>query len=130
MTKKQFVLSAFAAAIPAYLLIGSMVWSLFQGGMLTDQARVSVALWAVFIIAALGGLLIAVLPFAVLIFPGLYPVAAAGAVAPGNSGAAAGSTGNSTTPVSFDEDAEPSGLDDAGDTDFVDEFSDDYEESK
>ncbi len=130
MTKKQFVLSAFAAAIPAYLLIGSMVWSLFQGGMLTDQARVSVALWAVFIVVALGGLLIAVLPFAVLIFPGLYPVAAAGTVAPGNSGAAAGSTGNSAAPEPFDEDAEPSGLDDAGDTDFVDEFSDDYEESK
>jgi len=130
MTKKQFVLSAFAAAIPAYLLIGSMVWSLFQGGMLTDQARVSVALWAVFIIVALGGLLIAFLPFAVLIFPGLYPVAAAGTVAPGNTGTPTGTTGNSAAPESFDEDAEPGGLDDAGDTDFVDEFSDDYEESK
>ncbi len=130
MTKKQFVLSAFAAAVPAYLLIGSMVWSLFQGGMLTDQARVSVALWVVFIVVALGGLVIGVLPFAVLIFPGLYPVAAAGAVAAGTAGVQSTPPGDSAGSGSFGDDVESDGIDEAGDSDFVDEFSDDYEESK
>ena len=78
MNRKQFVAAAFAAAIPAYLLVASMVWALFQGGMLGDEARVSAALWVVFVIAALGGIIIGVLPFAVVIFPGLYPIAAAG----------------------------------------------------
>jgi hypothetical protein len=130
MTKKQFVLSAFAAAIPAYLLIGSMVWSLFQGGMLTDTAKVSIALWVVFIVVALGGLIIGVLPFAVLIFPGLYPVAAAGTTLVA-AGSQSGATGKSS---SADKDSEPSGLEDGGDTEFAeefsDEFADDYEDSK
>jgi hypothetical protein len=130
MTKKQFVLSAFAAAIPAYLLIGSMVWSLFQGGMLTDTAKVSIALWVVFIVVALGGLVIGVLPFAVLIFPGLYPVAAAGTV-PAVGGSQSGSSGKSSA---ADEDTEPGGLEDGGDSEFADEFSDefsdDYEDTK
>ena len=131
MTKKQFVLSAFAAAIPAYLLIGSMVWSLFQGGMLTDTAKVSMALWVVFIVVALGGLVIGVLPFAVLIFPGLYPVAAAGTV-PAGGGSQSGSSRKSA--AAADEDSEPGGLEDGGDSEFADEFSDefsdDYEDTK
>jgi hypothetical protein len=77
MNRKQFVASAFAAAIPAYLLVASMVWALFQGGMLGDEAKVSAALWVVFVLAALGGIIIGVLPFAIVIFPGLYPMAAA-----------------------------------------------------
>jgi len=131
MTKKQFVLSAFAAAIPAYLLIGSMVWSLFQGGMLTDTAKVSIALWVVFIVVALGGLVIGVLPFAVLIFPGLYPVAAAGTM-PTGAGPESGSAGKSSSAA--DEDSESAGLEDGGESEladeFSDEFADDYEKSK
>jgi hypothetical protein len=78
VNRKQFVAAAFAAAIPAYLLVASMVWALFQGGMLGDEAKVSAALWVIFVIAALGGIIIGVLPFAIVIFPGLYPIAAAG----------------------------------------------------
>lgn len=131
MTKKQFVLSAFAAALPAYLLIGAMVWSLFQGGMLTDTAKVTIALWVVFIVVAVGGLIIGVLPFAVLIFPGLYPVAAAGTT-PAAAGSQSGANGKSSSAA--DRDSEPSGLEDGGDTEFADEFSDefadDYKDSK
>jgi hypothetical protein len=130
MTKKQFVLSAFAAAIPAYLLIGSMVWSLFQGGMLTDTAKVSIALWVVFIVVAIGGLVIGVLPFAVLIFPGLYPVAAGTLPAGGSS--QQGASGKTSSAV--EEDSKASGLEDGGDNEFADEFSDefadDYDDSK
>lgn len=77
MNRKQFVAAAFAAAIPAYLLIAAMVYALFQGGMLGDDARVSAILWVIFVMAALGGIIVGVLPFAVVIFPGLYPIAAA-----------------------------------------------------
>jgi hypothetical protein len=76
VNRKQFVAVAFAAAIPAYLLVAAMVWALFQGGMLGDEAKVSVALWVIFVISALGGIIIGVLPFAIVIFPGLYPMAA------------------------------------------------------
>jgi hypothetical protein len=76
VNRKQFVAVAFAAAIPAYLLVAAMVWALFQGGMLGDEAKVSAALWVIFVISALGGIIIGVLPFAIVIFPGLYPMAA------------------------------------------------------
>jgi hypothetical protein len=76
VNRKQFVAVAFAAAIPAYLLVAAMVWALFQGGMLGDEAKVSATLWVIFVISALGGIIIGVLPFAIVIFPGLYPMAA------------------------------------------------------
>lgn len=140
MNRKQLVGSAFAAAIPAYLLVASMVWALFQGGMLGDDAKVSAALWAVFVLAALGGIIIGVLPFAIVIFPGLYPMAAAapgpGIVPPGPEG-----TGSKKAieqePVA-DADVEASGNDDdseyedfgdGGDSEF-DEFAAEAEEAE
>jgi hypothetical protein len=80
MTKKQFVLSAFVAAIPAFLLLAVVVLSLMDAtsGILTDGAKPSIALWVAFVGSAIGALVMGVLPFAVMIFPGLYPVAEAG----------------------------------------------------
>jgi uncharacterized membrane protein len=73
MTKKQFVLSAFVAAIPAFLLIAVVVLVLMDAetGILTDGAKPSIALWVAFVGSALGALVMGVLPFAVMIFPGL-----------------------------------------------------------
>jgi hypothetical protein len=119
MNRKQFVASAFAAAIPAYLLVASMVWALFQGGMLGDEAKVSAALWAVFVLAALGGIVIGVLPFAIVIFPGLYPMAAAAAAPAAPQRPANEAQKRDTTP-------EAESQDEAGDGEFSgdDEFED------
>jgi len=111
VNRKQFVAAAFAAAIPAYLLIAAMVYALFQGGMLGDEAKVSAVLWVIFVTAALGGIIIGVLPFAVVIFPGLYPIAAAG---PAPAGPAA-------QPASGGKKGQPAD-DNAGDGGYKDEF--------
>jgi hypothetical protein len=125
MNRKQFVASAFAAAIPAYLLVASMVWALFQGGMLGDEAKVSAALWVVFVIAALSGIIIGVLPFAIVIFPGLYPIAAA---ASGSASATTAAPGRKTQDENLeDESAEP--LDEEfGGQDEIDSYADDFDE--
>lgn len=73
MSKMQFVLTGFAAAVPGYLLIYAMISSLFYDGMLTDDARVSTLMWIVFSVTGVGAILIGFLPFAVVVFPGLYP---------------------------------------------------------
>lgn len=124
MNRKQFVAAAFAAAIPAYLLIAAMVYALFQGGMLGDEAKVSAVLWVVFVTAALGGIIIGVLPFAVVIFPGLYPIAAAGPApaSPANQPVSGGSKG-----PSGDSKAEPG--EDEGEVGEPEEFTDYADES-
>lgn len=134
MNRKQFVAAAFAAAIPAYLLVASMVWALFQGGMLGDEARVSAALWVVFVIAALGGIIIGVLPFAVVIFPGLYPIAtagpatAAGPAAQPSSGASADKNRSAGEEQGeFGDDLDSTG--DAGEfTDYADESAAEFDD--
>jgi hypothetical protein len=77
MTKKQFVFTSFTAAIPAYLLVAAMISSLFQNGMLTDDASVSTTMWVIFTVTGIGVILIGFLPFAVMLFPGLYPTSGA-----------------------------------------------------
>ncbi|MEY3457299.1 MAG: hypothetical protein RL215_456 [Planctomycetota bacterium] len=125
MNRKQFVASAFAAAIPAYLLVASMVWALFQGGMLGDEAKVSAALWVVFVLAALGGITIGVLPFAIVIFPGLYPMAA---TASGSASTASAPTNSTPQEESLEaETTEP--LDDEfGGQDEIDSYADEFDE--
>jgi len=126
MTKKQFVLSAFVAAIPAFLLIAVVVLSLMdsESGILTDGAKPSIALWVAFGGSALGALIMGVLPFAVLIFPGLYPVAAVATAAPAPTGSQM-----STGSAGEDDGFEAGGAEDefAGDDQYADEFAADAE---
>lgn len=141
MNRKQFVAAAFAAAIPAYLLIAAMVYALFQGGMLGDDARVSAVLWVVFVTAALGGIIIGVLPFAVVIFPGLYPIAAAvpapaGPATQPAAGGDKGQTGDSKAGQGEYEDefGEPEEFtdyaDESSEFDEFDDFAEEVEEEK
>lgn len=105
MTKKQYVLASFLAALPAYGLVAAMLWSLFGAGMLQDGARVSAVMWVIFILTFLGGLVIGILPFAVLIFPGLMPIAAM-AGAPAGIAAAAPKAGGKSKPAAAEEEDE------------------------
>lgn len=126
MTKKQFVLSAFVAAIPAFLLVAVVVLSLMdaENGILTDGAKPSIALWVAFVGTALGALVMGILPFAVMIFPGLYPMAAV-AAAPA---AAAGGFSKNASAGSDDDGLEAGGADDDfGGDEFADEFAADAE---
>ena len=102
MTKKQYVLASFLAALPAYGLVAAMLWSLFGAGMLQDGARVSAVMWIIFILTFLGGLVIGILPFAVLIFPGLMPIAAM-AGAPAGIAPAASKAGGKSKPAAAEE---------------------------
>ncbi len=126
MTKKQFVLSAFVAAIPAFLLIAVVVLSLMDAetGILTDGAKPSIALWVAFVGSALGALVMGVLPFAVMIFPGLYPMAAVAAA----SGPVPGGAMNNSD-AGGDDDGLEGGVadDDFGGDEFADEFAEDAE---
>lgn len=138
VNRKQFVAVAFAAAIPAYLLVAAMVWALFQGGMLGDEAKVSAALWVIFVISALGGIVIGVLPFAIVIFPGLYPMAAtvsgsAPAPVPQAAPGVAGRKGKQATEDEAGERPEESAesadeFGDASEFDEFDEFAEEVEE--
>jgi len=126
MTKKQFVLSAFVAAIPAFLLLAVVVLSLMDAtsGILTDGAKPSIALWVAFVGSAIGALVMGVLPFAVMIFPGLYPVAAVAV----SAGPATGSGSLKQDSALEDDGAEAGGLeDDFGGDEFADEFAEDAE---
>ena len=126
MTKKQFVLSAFVAAIPAFLLIAVVVLVLMDAetGILTDGAKPSIALWVAFVGSALGALVMGVLPFAVMIFPGLYPMAAVAAA----SGPVPGGAMNNSD-AGGDDDGLEGGVadDDFGGDEFADEFAEDAE---
>jgi len=127
VNRKQFVAAAFAAAIPAYLLVAAMVYALFQGGMLGDEAKVSAVLWVVFVIAALCGIIIGVLPFAVVIFPGLYPIAApvaspAGPATPAAAGGSTGKTGSSKS-SSGESDDEFADSEAAGESEEFDDYA-------
>lgn len=94
MNKKQLIAVSFVAALPAAALLAFLVLGLLQG-MLSDGAKVSVTLWIVWVVAAVGSLSMAFLPFAIMFFPGLMPdpalaaaAAATGfAAAPGNKSA-------------------------------------------
>ncbi|MFO0979589.1 MAG: hypothetical protein U0996_24525 [Planctomycetaceae bacterium] len=119
MTKKQYVLASFLAAVPAYGLVAAMLWSLFGAGMLQDGARVSAVMWVIFILTFLAGLVIGILPFGVLIFPGLMPMAAM-AGAPSGTAAPASKAGGKSKPVAeeHEDEAEES-------EEYSEEFSDD-----
>jgi hypothetical protein len=126
MTKKQYILASFLAAVPAYGLIAAMLWAAAVAGMLEDGARVSAALWVIFILTFLGGLVIGALPFAVLIFPGLMPIAAM-AGAPAGSPAAQSKAAGKSKPA---DDEELSDSEEYSESDeYSDEFSDDAGDS-
>lgn len=127
MTKKQYILASFLAAVPAYGLIAAMLWAAAVAGMLEDGARVSAVLWVIFILTFLGGLVIGALPFAVLIFPGLMPMAAM-AGAPAGSASTQPKPAGKSKPAANDE--ELSDSDEDSETDeYADEFSDDAGDS-
>lgn len=122
MTKKQYVLASFLAALPAYGLVAAMLWSLFGAGMLQDGARVSAVMWVIFILTFLGGLVIGILPFAVLIFPGLMPIAAMAGAPAGIAPAASKASGKSKPAA---EEADEEEYEEAGED--AEEYSDDAE---
>lgn len=119
MTKKQYVLASFLAAVPAYGLVAAMLWSLLGAGMLQDGARVSIVMWVIFILTFLGGLVIGILPFGVLIFPGLMPMAAM-AGAPSGTAAPASKAGGKSKPVAEEQEDEAEESEE-----YSEEFSDD-----
>ena len=119
MTKKQYVLASFLAAVPAYGLLAAMLWSLLGAGMLEDGARRSIVMWVIFILTAFGGILIGLLPFGVLIFPGLMPMAAM-AGAPSGTAAPASKAGGKSKPVAEEQEDEAEESEE-----YSEEFSDD-----
>ena len=118
MNKKQLIAVSFVAAIPAAALLAFLVLGLLQG-MLSDGARVSVVLWVVWVLAALGSLSMAFLPFAIMFFPGLMPDPALAAAA-GASGLAAAPGTKPSQPIEADEFEEGEG-EFAEDTDGVED---------
>jgi len=82
-------------------------------GMLSDTATVSVMLWIVWVLAALGSASVAFLPFAIMFFPGLMPEPAAAEFVPADTPAA-----GSRKPQPVDED----------DDEAIDEDQDEYED--
>jgi len=101
MSKKQLILVSSIAAIPGAILLVFLVMGLLQG-MLSDTATVSVVLWIVWVLAALGSASVAFLPFAIMFFPGLMPEPAAAGFIPADE-PAAGS--RKSQPVDEDDDA-------------------------
>ena len=116
MNKKQLIAVSFVAAIPAAALLVFLVLGLLQG-MLSDGATVSVVLWIVWVLAALGALSMAFLPFAIMFFPGLMPDPALATAAAASGFAAA--PGKKTQPAEADEFEEGE-----------EEFSEDTEEAE
>ena len=100
MNKKQFIAVSFVAAFPAAVLLFFLVLGLLQG-MLSDGATVSAVLWVVWVLAALGALSMAFLPFAIMFFPGLMPDPALAAAAAASGIAAA--PGKKNQPAEADE---------------------------
>ncbi len=127
MTKKQFVLTSFTAAIPAYLLVAAMISSLFQNGMLTDDASVSTVMWVIFTVTGIGVILIGFLPFAVMLFPGLYPTSG---VADNKAPAAPPAPEKLTSDDDGDDSFEDDSFDDDASTEDEDagDFDDDFED--
>lgn len=136
VNRKQYVAVAFSAAIPSYLLIAAVVWGLFQGGMLSDGAKMTATLWVLVVVSSLCGIIIGVLPFAVVIFPGLSPTAPAG-VATAQAGrpaelpaGAGGKVGKrEDEEIIYEESAESADeFGDASEFDEFDEFAEEVEE--
>lgn len=143
MTKKQYILVSIVAAVPAAALLVFLVLGLLQG-MLSDGATVSVVLWIVWVLAALGSASVAFLPFAIMFFPGLMPEPSLAAAGVSDNFAA---PSRRSEPIaddeesSFDEDVEESEYsddeegeqlfeDDALGDDFDDEYSDSFDDDK
>ncbi len=134
MTKKQYILASFLAAVPAYGLIAAMLWAMISAGMLEDGSRVSAVLWVVFGLTFFGGLVMGFFPFAVLLFPGLMPIAAT-AGAPIGSASAPSKPAGKSKPADNDEELSDSEeysdsdeyADDSGDS-FDDEPLEDFDE--
>ncbi len=104
MNKKQLIAVSFVAAFPAAILLFFLVLGLLQG-MLSDGATVSVVLWIVWVLAALGALSMAFLPFAIMFFPGLMPdpALATAAAASGFAAAPGKKSSQSAEADEFDE---------------------------
>jgi hypothetical protein len=145
MNKKQFIAVSFVAAVPAAALLVFLVLGLLQG-MLSDGATVSPVLWIVWVLAALGALSMAFLPFAIMFFPGLMPDPALATAAAAASGLAAAPGKKSSQPAEADgyeegeeefsedtEAAEDDGeqlFDDGAMEDSYDDEYEDFEDSK
>ena len=114
MNKKQLIAVSTVAAIPGAALLVFLVLGLLQG-MLSDTASVSVTLWIIWVFAAVGSLVVAFLPFAIMFFPGLMPEPAM---------ADAGTPGTDVAPSPSQK---PSEQEDDDDDEYVDddEFDDD-----
>ncbi len=144
MSKKQLILVSSIAAIPGAILLAFLVMGLLQG-MLSDTATVSVMLWIVWVLAALGSASVAFLPFAIMFFPGLMPEPAAAGFVPAGDQAAGSRKSQPVDEEAGDEDqeeyeddadseySEDEGEqlfeDDALGDDFDDEYSDSFDDN-
>ena len=70
MSKKQLVILALVASVPAAALLIKMLFSLLH--LLSDQSSASVVLWLVYVICLLGSAFIAFLPMLLWLY---YPAA-------------------------------------------------------
>jgi hypothetical protein len=124
MSKKQLILVSIVAAVPGALLLVFLVLGLLQG-MLSDTATVSVTLWIVWVLAALGSASAAFLPFAIMFFPGLMPEPVAAGAGSQASGIAA-TPQRKTAPADDSEDEIEDGEEEfQDDTDFAEDEADD-----
>lgn len=145
MNKKQVIAVSIVAAIPAIGLLVFLVLGLLKG-MLSDGATVSVTLWIVWVLAAMGSVVVGFLPFALLFFPGLLPEqanATAGDSVVGDAPTApagkrpvdrdeaadeAGEEDFEESDAGGDDDGEQLFEDDAMGEDFDDEFGDSFDD--
>jgi hypothetical protein len=111
MSKKQLVILALVASVPAAMLLIKMLLSLLH--LLSDQSSASVVLWLVYVICLLGSAFIAFLPMLLWLY---YPAAGFETAAAVNPAAEFGSNFNeSGSDTAEDEDVyeeAPSGDDD------------------
>ena len=143
MNKKQVIAVSTVAAIPAIGLLVFLVLGLLKG-MLSDGATVSVVLWIVWVLAAMGSVVVGFLPFALLFFPGLLPeqaTAAAGDSIVGDAPSAPIRNRPGDRDEAAEEDFEESDAggddegeqlfeDDAMEEDFDDEFGDSIDDDE
>lgn len=92
MNKKQVIIVSSIAAVPAAALLFVLGLGLLQG-MLSDGASVSILLWIIWVVAVLGCVAVAFLPFAIAFYPGLLPAPAVVGAAAGDSSIADSSFG-------------------------------------
>lgn len=132
MTKKQLIGVSIVGALPGAALLIFLILGLAQG-MLADGATVSVMLWIVWTLAALGSLVATGLPVAILLFPGLMPEPSTATGTDNESPAGSGSAIQPDESLDDDEDAE-NDFEDADDGEKMfddgeieDDFDDEYD---